>query len=446
MGATFESGEPSCGAGAGGKTVWWSWTAPSSGRLYLTTTGSGFDTVLAVFTGVQLASLERLASNDNAFDGTQTSQISLVVSAGAKYWIAVDGAGGAEGGINLSLTLSSPANDDFANRISITNFPVDLHASNVDATREPDENQAHTDGLGTRSVWWQWQSPLTGNVTITTEGSSFDTRLAVYTGDNLANLQLIAVNDNATNGVLTSEVSFQAKARTRYQIAVDSVYDDSGAIHLQLLPAEPPANDSFAKRARIDAAYTNIVAYNYGATRESGEPDIGVPNTAGKTIWWTWTAPADGRITLSTFGCDFDSLITVFNGASLGDLTVVASGDNSMRNGVDYYNVTLNFDVKSGAAYQIAVDGHNYWGGGEIHLLLHYYVPPVILANTVGRSPSFHFSAQGQPGKSYYLAASSNLEDWAPASTNIYSGGLFECAAPVVESQGAAFYRLVEKQ
>ena len=444
-GATSEPGEPSCGPNAGGKTVWWTWTAPNNGRLYVSTTGSTIDTILAVFIGSQLATLSKIAENDNAFDGIQTSQTSLLVTAGTTYRIAVDGVGGVQGGIVLSLTLSVPVNDDFVNRIAITNFPADLRGSNVDATREMEENQAHTDGLGTRSVWWQWNCPVTGNVVINTAGSDFDSRLGVYTGDSLGNLQLVAVNDNATNGVFTSEVSIQAKARTQYLIAVDSVYDESGSIRLQILPGEPPENDSFAKRFHIDAAYTNIVAYNYGASRESGEPDFGIADRAGKTLWWTWTAPADGRLNLSTFGSDFDSMLAVFTGEALNTLALVASGDNTMKPGENYYNASLNFEVTAGRTYQIAVDGHNYWGGGEIHLQLHYYVPPVVLANTVAKSSVFSFKAQGQPGKSYYVTGSTNLSDWAPVSTNLYSGSLFECSVPLSGAQTAIFLRLVEK-
>ncbi|HXJ75878.1 MAG TPA: immunoglobulin domain-containing protein, partial [Candidatus Dormibacteraeota bacterium] len=49
--ATREEGEPSHWEGAIGASVWWTWTAPSDGRVLLDTTGSAFDTVLAVYTG-----------------------------------------------------------------------------------------------------------------------------------------------------------------------------------------------------------------------------------------------------------------------------------------------------------------------------------------------------------------------------------------------------------
>jgi hypothetical protein len=117
-----------------------------------------------------------------------------------------------------------------------------------------------------------------------------------------------------------------------------------------------------------------------------------------------------------------------------------------MKPGANYYNAKVNFEVKSGRTYQIGVDGHSYWGAGEIHLLLHYYIPPVILANTFAKANGFSFKAQGQPGKSYYVAVSTNLEDWVVSGTNRYSGSLFECDVPTPgDSQSVSFYRLIEK-
>src|SRR5256885_1371026 len=65
VGATKESGEPDHAGAAGGKSVWWSWTAPQSGVVRIGTSGSSFDTLLAVYTGGSLETLEVVASNDN---------------------------------------------------------------------------------------------------------------------------------------------------------------------------------------------------------------------------------------------------------------------------------------------------------------------------------------------------------------------------------------------
>ena len=46
----------------GGRSVWWSWTAPSSDTVTISTAGTVFDTVLAIYTGTELSALNEVAS------------------------------------------------------------------------------------------------------------------------------------------------------------------------------------------------------------------------------------------------------------------------------------------------------------------------------------------------------------------------------------------------
>ena len=54
-GATLEPGEPFCSQG--GNSVWYRWTAPSTGRVIFDTMGSLIDTTLAAYTGTSLSNL-----------------------------------------------------------------------------------------------------------------------------------------------------------------------------------------------------------------------------------------------------------------------------------------------------------------------------------------------------------------------------------------------------
>jgi hypothetical protein len=66
------------------------------------TRGSGLDTVLGVYTGAVLGALVEVAANDNR--GTNTAaRVWWAVEAGTTYQIAVDGVGGAWGGIRLKV-------------------------------------------------------------------------------------------------------------------------------------------------------------------------------------------------------------------------------------------------------------------------------------------------------------------------------------------------------
>ena len=64
IGATVEDGEPGVARRSPtqittGKTVWWKWTAPSTGAFEFDTIGSDIDTMLGVFTGLGVDALTR---------------------------------------------------------------------------------------------------------------------------------------------------------------------------------------------------------------------------------------------------------------------------------------------------------------------------------------------------------------------------------------------------
>jgi hypothetical protein len=103
-GATKEiaSGEVNHAGNAGGHSVWWTWTAPATATVQISTAGSDFDTLLAVYTGS--AYPLSAGPSDN---GGMSSQVSFGVTQNVTYQIAVDGRDGATGNISLSITLGS---------------------------------------------------------------------------------------------------------------------------------------------------------------------------------------------------------------------------------------------------------------------------------------------------------------------------------------------------
>ena len=107
--ATAEPGEPVHHGVGGGKSVWWTWTAPASGTVVIDTVGSNYDTVLAVYDGSEVANLTRLVSNDDIDYGVVLqSRVTFPTVAGKTYQIAVDGWGGEVGSISLGVSLDAP--------------------------------------------------------------------------------------------------------------------------------------------------------------------------------------------------------------------------------------------------------------------------------------------------------------------------------------------------
>ncbi len=248
-GASKEPGEPEHAGNPGGKSVWWSWTAPTNGEVTITTDGSTnsdgstLDTLLAVYTGSTVSSVSQVATNDD--HGVQvTSRVKFEAVQTIQYQIAVDGYNNGtnvdSGSITLSLIFVSepihrPPNDDFTNRVFLGGAAVSTNASNVGATREPGE-PFHAGKIGDTSVWWSWMAPTSASMRISTKGSSFDTLLAVYSGSSVSNLIEVASNDDAdaTAGILTSEITFNTRADEVFQIVVDGFDGASGQISLQI--------------------------------------------------------------------------------------------------------------------------------------------------------------------------------------------------------------------
>jgi hypothetical protein len=107
FGATKAPQEPNhCGV-AGGASYWFALRVDSDGLLSVSTEGSDFDTVLAVYTwpGTILDPLVLVACDDNGGRNGQDSFLRFSASHGAIYYIAVDGVNGTVGTVRLSYAL-----------------------------------------------------------------------------------------------------------------------------------------------------------------------------------------------------------------------------------------------------------------------------------------------------------------------------------------------------
>ena len=82
-------------------TVWFKWTAPSSGQLRLEVTDADFDTVMGAFVGSSATSLREVAYDDDGGEENM-SAVSLGVESGTTYFIAVGGYGDAQGDFVLN--------------------------------------------------------------------------------------------------------------------------------------------------------------------------------------------------------------------------------------------------------------------------------------------------------------------------------------------------------
>jgi Calx-beta domain len=97
----------------GSRSVWYQWQAPATGTATIDTLGTGFDTVLGVYTGNSFP-LSVVGKDDDTVE--RTSRVQFAATAGTVYRIAVDGYNNALSGgdagpiqINFSETNCSPS-------------------------------------------------------------------------------------------------------------------------------------------------------------------------------------------------------------------------------------------------------------------------------------------------------------------------------------------------
>jgi hypothetical protein len=72
-----------------------------------------------------------------------------------------------------------------------------------------------------------------------------------------------------------------------------------------------PANDDLANGRVLIGGAGTAGGDNSAATKEPGEPHH-AGNTGGKSVWYYWTAPGSGPMTMDTAGGSFNTLLGVY--------------------------------------------------------------------------------------------------------------------------------------
>lgn len=423
------------------RSLWWKWTAPSSGVYRLDTFGSDFDTQLGVFEdSADLAALETLAFNDDYPPYAPASGVKFMASRGRTYRIAVDGD---PGNVVLSLDLESPlpevpSNDAFRRRIVMTGDRWETEASNVNAAAEPGE-PLHSGILSGPSVWWEWKAPTNGLVEITTAGSDIDTVLAVYFGPTpptVSILQPVANNDdNPAGGTTSSRVRFIAREGTAYFIAVTGYEGHMGRVRLGLdfTPlSSAPVNDNYTNAVILRGGSGAVDGHNFRATPEPGIPSI-FSNSG--TVWYRWRAPSDADFFFSVTGTGPDSLYAAVYTSGPGNNFIPVIVEQ--RSGGPY-----RFHASAGATYSILLDAQFQYGTAFTLLWsVPNYPSPPVASLSLRPDGIAEIGYEGHVPATAIIMASPDLKTWGPVTTNNFAPG--QRIALPVPGDAQKFYKLV---
>jgi subtilisin len=111
--ATLETGDPTTiDTRNTSHTVWYRWTAPSSGAVEMNTCTADFDTLLGVYRGSALGTLTEVAADDDTSgcgSSGLSSKVAFNATSGTTYRILVDGFNGQQGTFSIRvLDMASP--------------------------------------------------------------------------------------------------------------------------------------------------------------------------------------------------------------------------------------------------------------------------------------------------------------------------------------------------
>lgn len=224
---------------------------------------------------------------------------------------------------------------------------------------------------------------------------------------------------HVAGAVAVLKAAFPAETPTQIQARLTStgvpVTDDLNGIskpRLDLLAAQgAPVNDPFTAATMLSGLSGQASGWNLNATKETGEPSH-AGNAGSRSVWWQWTAPADGSLSLDTHGSGIDTLLAVYTGAGVSALTPVASNDDGGAGNTS----GLSTEVSAGTAYRIAVDGKNGASGG---ITLHW---------TLRQAQSISFDAIGPQPVQSTLALAATAGSGLPVSFTSATPGVCTAA------------------
>lgn len=360
---------------------------------------------------------------------------------------------------SMPLAQEILINDNFADRVLFGGTNVYVRASLFEATTEPGE-PVQAGISGGYSAWWTWIAPWDGLARFKVAGSGCDPLLGVYTGAGLEGLSLVASNSYVSRYEscgdhlrVRDQAALHVTAGQAYHLSVDCAikteacqtwgpFDPDlpgqpgvvwttnapvgGDVGLQIDFFPAPANDRFENRMGLSGRRVSVPCSNVGAAKEPGEPDH-LGNPGGSSIWFTWRAPASGRVTLSdkhiesylppswtgysvttvnwyaNVGCscgsetEADPLPQFFPlfGAYTGESVESLASAGGIRLDLAENTNAVAFEAVKDTTYQIAYDGNRGTSAGlTLHLAL---TKPAYNDDFAGRvrTHGIHVLAQG---------------------------------------------------
>jgi hypothetical protein len=304
-----------------------------------------------------------------------------------------------------------PENDSYRLPLALGDQAVSITGTNAKAT-----NGLYEDGF--HGVWYQWSPGETGAFEVTTEGSSFDTRLVLYVMTTGSFGGLSWWDDNDDQGDLTSSrlirIFFEG---VDYRILVSSKFEDQkGPFNLNILELPTPENDTAEGAIILTGSIAQVSGENpaaSGGPQENGE--LG--------MWYRWTAPTSGSYRISTEGSDYSTRLTLLTGSGPGNLNEIAYNDDDPNGSFGASRIDL--EASEGTSYWIVVSTYHTTETGSHQLTISPPAPnddPATAIEVFGNSFSESGNNVGAAGGDNESSGSQGIwYRWTPAQDGAFT-------------------------
>ena len=360
--ATIEPGEPlhSLSGGSEG-SLWWNWSPNKSGKAIIDISGSDIDGLVAVYYGSQLGDLEVLAAN-YPIDGKRHAYTHFDAVQGKTYRIAVASGDDSDVGyIRLRaeiggivdenppyLTIENPPNGLVTSdeRIEISGIAIDPapNASGVRDVQVRVNGSFALQAIGSE----EWSIPL-----LLKDGINSIEVIAVDFSNNISKTTVWEIdykapdvpNDHFGNASHLNREIFHADGKNNeFLLSQDAKNQDELFVQVNGISLEKQGysldplsnrkiiiNNVPAKGTEINVFYKKWVSEIIStskATKEVNEP-YHANNEGGGSVWWSFTAPFDGVLSVSTINTKVDTIMGLYQGNRVNDLVLIQSNDDN---------------------------------------------------------------------------------------------------------------------
>ena len=342
-GYSIETDEPTVANTTIAASVWYSYTPLADGALTLDASNSSINTVVSVFTGSVLTNLVRPSGWTDIPGSSSNPPTAFNVTKNNTYYI------------RLASTNSSRGNSTLTHNFVAT--PVDTAPS---APR----NVTATPVAANGSLEVSWTAPLS-------EGGRAIQSYQATARPGSGTCSASPPSTTCTITGLTDWNAYSVSVTAENEIGIGPSASAPGIVRPGSL------HDFFTTSRTVTGLSNSTGTQTTFATAEPGEPSH-AGFAPSHSVWFNYTAPASGQITISTAGSNFDTLLAVYSGSSLNALTVVASNDDTKTNQTS----AVSFAAVAGQTYHIAVDGYgNATGNLTLNWDLKLPLPPTAPTN-----------------------------------------------------------------